>query len=456
MPTYGEEEIRNLTKVIESGTFCDKPGGFMDQFRHDFAQALGVKHAITGATAMLLMQAIPGAIGAGAGDEIICDPVVQFHGIACLFNNIVPVWADVRPGNFLMDPKSVEERITPRTKAIWVTHLWGYPAEVDALREIADRHGIYLLEDCAHAILSEYKGRKIGTWGHIGTFSFNMGKQLGLGEGGMAITDDDRLAAEINKRIIFGESPEVLSSNYRMTEFQAAVGVAQLKKVPGYLTEYRESRRILDEAIAGCSWLDPRREAPGSLVAPYFWSCLFHGERRGIDMGVFKAALHQAGAHYGTGFLQVPAYQYAIFRNPNCYGNKGCPYNCHLYEGKVEWKAGLCPVAEDVIPRIVHTNNMVSVEKAGQAAKALREAIRLAESGQVQPLTYSEVENRVLQVVKAQGPLEPTEVIRIFDEQGWQHFDEHGMWTIMENLRDRFPYKLSHAGPRKFAYHDLS
>ena len=146
MPKYGRAEIRNLEKVIESGCFCDKRGGFMDKFREDFAKAYGVKHALSGGAAMLLMHAIPGAIGAGAGDEIICDPVVQFHGIACLHNNVIPVWADVRKDNFLMDPKSVEKKITRRTKAIWVTHLWGFPAEVDKLRKIADRHGIYLLE----------------------------------------------------------------------------------------------------------------------------------------------------------------------------------------------------------------------------------------------------------------------------------------------------------------------
>ncbi len=456
MPVYGQEEIANLTKVIESGWFCDKPDGFMDQFRADFAAAMGVRHAITGATAMLLMQAIPGAIGAGAGDEIICDPVVQFHAIACLHNNIIPVWADVRPDNFLMDPDSVEQKITERTKAIWVTHLWGYAAEVDRLREIADRHGIYLLEDCAHATLGEYKGRKLGTWGHVGTYSFNMFKQLALGEGGMAITDDDTLADEINKRIIFGESPEVLSSNYRMTEFQAAVGVAQLKKIPGYLAQYTEGGKLLDAAIADCDWLDARVALEGNVVAPYFWSCLFHGERAGVDYAVFKAALRQAGGGFGTGFLQVPAYMYAIFRNPNAYGNKGCPYNCHLYTGTVDWKAGLCPVAEDVIPRLVHTNVMVSLEKSAENAAILRKAIALAESGEVQPLTYTDIDNRVLEAVKRGGQLEPIEVVQAFDDQGWEHFDEHGMWMVMENLRDRYPYRLSHAGPRKFAYHDLS
>jgi perosamine synthetase len=456
MPTFGPEEISNLTEVIESGWFCDKAGGFMDQFREDFAKALGVKHAIAGATAMVLMQAIPGAIGAGAGDEIICDPVVQFHGISCLHNNIVPVWADVRSDNFLLDPQSVEEKITGRTKAIWVTHLWGYPAEVDKLREIADRHGIYLLEDCAHTVLAEYKGRKLGTWGHIGTFSFNMYKQLPTGEGGMAITNDDKLAIEINKRIIFGESPEVLSSNYRMTEFQAAVGVAQLKKVPGYLKEYGESEKLLDEAIAGCAWLEPRQKLPESVIAPYTWSCLFYGERQDINYAVFKAALRQAGAKFGTGFLQRPAYLYDIFRNPNAYGNKGCPYNCGHYTGVVDWKAGLCPVAEDVIPRLVHTNNMVSTEVARKQAATLKEAISLAESGQVEPLTYTDLDKRVLELVKEKGPLEPSEVARLFDEAGWQHLDEHGMWTTMENLRDRFPYKLSRSGPRKYTYHELS
>lgn len=456
MPRFGKEEIKNLTKVVESGSFCDHRGGFMDRFRSDFASALHAEHAITGGSAMLLMQAIPGAIGAGAGDEIICDPVVQFHAIACLHNNVVPVWADVSSGNFLMDPKSVEARITERTKAIWVTHLWGYPAEVDKLRRIADRHGIYLLEDCAHALMARYKGRYLGNWGHVGTFSFNMGKQLPTGEGGMAITNDDHLAAELNKRIIFGESPEVLSSNYRMTEFQAAVGVGQLKKVPGYLKTYREGRKILDGAVSDCKWLDARKALPGSTVSPYIWSCIFRGERSGVDYGVFKAALRQVGNGFGTGFTQRPAYYYEIFRRPNAYGNKGCPYNCHLYGGRVDWKPGLCPTAEDVIPRLVTTSNMCNVSNIRAKARALREAIRLAEKGDVEPLVYTDVEKRILELVKSAGVLEPSEVVEAFDKMKWEHFDEHGMLAVMEGLRDRFPFKLSHAGPRKFRYHDLS
>jgi hypothetical protein len=98
---------------------------------------------------------------------------------------------------------------------------------------------------------------------------------------------------------------------------------------------------------------------------------------------------------------------------------------------------------------------MAPVEKSANAARVLRDAIALAESGQVQPLTYTEVDHRVLEAVKQAGQLEPIEVVKIFDEHGWEHFDEHGMWMVMENLRDRHPYRLSHAGPREFAYHDL-
>jgi hypothetical protein len=356
-----------------------------------------------------------------------------------------------------MDPKAVEKKITKRTKAIWVTHLWGFPAESDKLRRIADKHGIYLLEDTAHAMLAKLKGKHLGNWGHIGTFSFNMGKQLPTGEGGMAITSDDKLAFELNRRIIFGESPEVLSSNYRMTEFAAAVGVEQLKKVPGYLKVYREGKKILDGAIEGCSWLDARTVIPGAVVSPYTWACLFHGERKGIELGVLKAAARQIGGVLGFGFTQRPGYMYEMFRKPNAYGNKGCPYNCHLYKGHVALKAGICPTAEDVIPRLVTTGNMsLRLKDYRDRARKIRGIIKLAESGTVKPVEYTAVEKAILDIVKAHGPVEPMEVINILDGHRGPHLDEHGTFKVMEDLRERFPYKLSHAGPRKYAYHDLS
>jgi hypothetical protein len=166
--------------------------------------------------------------------------------------------------------------------------------------------------------------------------------------------------------------------------------------------------------------------------------------------------LRQVGAQFSTGFLQVPAYLYDLFRNPTAYGKKGWSFERPRYPGKGETEEGFCPVAEDTIPRIVYTSNMIGVEKAAQAAKLLREVITLAESGKVAPWVYSERDKKVLELVKQYGPLEPSEVIRRFDEKGWEHLDEHTMFSLMEDLRDQSPYKLWHAGPRKFGYRELS
>ena len=457
--TYGKQEIRNLTKVIESGNFAHHQGGFIDQFEAEFAKDFGAEHAIAGATAMLLMHAIPGAIGAGAGDEIICDSVVQFHGVACLHSNVIPVWADVRKDNFLLDPKAVERKITKRTKAIWVTHLWGFPAEADKLRRIADKHGIYLLEDCAHAMFLDYKGKYVGNWGHMGTFSFNMGKHLGTGEGGMAITNDAQLAHELRRRIIFGESPPVLASNYRMTEFSAAVGVAQLKKVPRYLDEYRKGKPYIDEVVDECSWLQKRAIPKGGGVSPYSYACLFRGDKKGYDARALMNALESCGGtgghRFGLGFTQRPAYQYDFFRVPRAYGDKGCPYSCHLYKGEVDLSEGQCPVAEDVIPRIVTTSNMVRSGEMRKKAAILKKAIKMVEAGTAPPDAYSDVQLAVLDIVEAHQPVAPKQVAKELARKGTALAPEQ-VRDVMESLRSGYPRKLSYAGPERFAYHDLS
>jgi len=452
---YGIAEKRLLAKVIDSGNFADHKGGYIRKFEAAFAKALGAEYAVSGATAMVLMHALPGAIGAGAGDEIICDPIVQFHGIACLHGNVVPVWADVRPDNFLMDPADVERKITKRTKAIWVTHLWGFPAEVDKLRRIANRHKLVLLEDCAHAMFLEYKGKYVGNWGHFGTFSFNMGKHLGTGEGGMAICNDGKLHEEFRKRIIFGESPPVLASNYRYNEFAAAVGLVQLRKIKGYLREYLKGKEYLDCVVDSCDWLRMREPPKGGGISPYQYACVFRGEDRGFAARALLNAVNSLGVRFGLGFTQRPAYLYDFFRVPRAYGEKGCPYNCGHYKGSVDWKPGLCPVAEDILPRILSTSNMVSAAECRKKAQALKEAIATVEAGKAPHDTYSREEEMVLDIVEALQPVAPDEVRKALKKKR-VNLANAQVLDLMEKLRSGFPRKLSHAGPERFAYHDLS
>jgi len=379
---FDGKEIEYLREVLASGRLSGQAQGFKGRLEAAFAEAFGVKHAIAGNSAMSLLISSMYAAGAGAGDEVLCDPLVQFHAIAALWQNAHPTWADVCADTWLMDPASAQANITPQTKAICATHLWGLPCEVDALRRVADEAGVVLIEDCAHAMFLPYKERYVGTWGHIGVFSLCQGKHMTSGDGGIALTDDDELDRRIRSVIAFGESPPQLATVFRITEMQAAIALAQLDKVKGYIAEYQKAYRVLDEAVADCEWLQARVVKDGCGNSPYIFSCLFRGHDQGIDLAEFSRALFETGEDFNVGFTQVPAYKYKLFTQPMAYQNKGCPlHNCPYYEGHYEYRDGLCPTAEDILPRLVSTNCMTTEDGARRLADALHQAVAQVEGG---------------------------------------------------------------------------
>ena len=375
-------EMSYLQDILSSGRLAHSDERYVGRLERAFAEAYGVKYAIAGNAAMSLLIAAMYAAGAGAGDEVVCDPLVQFHAIAALWQNAHPTFADVRADDWLMDPASVEANLTPQTKAICCTHLWGLPCEVDTLRDLADRHHLVLIEDCAHAMFLPYQDRWVGTWGHIGVFSFCQGKHMTTGDGGMALTNDERLAQRLRSVTVFGESPPELATVFRMTEMQAAIGLAQLEQVKGYLEVYRKSYEILAEALADCAWLQPRLIRPGSGNSPYWFSCAFQGDQHGVSYEAFKTALFESGSPFMVGFTQVPAYKYRLFQVPLAYQNQGCPLRgCPYYQGSYEYRDGLCPVAEELLPRLLTTNCMIAEEEAKWVAEGLRGAVEKAERG---------------------------------------------------------------------------
>ncbi|MBI3922393.1 MAG: DegT/DnrJ/EryC1/StrS family aminotransferase, partial [Armatimonadetes bacterium] len=292
---FDGKEIEYLQEVLNSRRLSGQPSGYHGKLEAAFCEAFGVKYAVAANSAMSLLISSMYAAGAGTGDEVVCDPLVQFHAIAALWQNAHPTWADVHEDTWLMDPESARKNITPYTKAMCVTNLWGQPAEVDTLRQIADEHNIVLIEDCAHAMLLPYKGKYAGTWGHIGVFSFCSGKHMTCGDGGIALTDDENLANRIRSVTCFGESPPELATVFRMTEMQAAIAYAQLGNVKGYIEEYQRSYTVLSEAIAGVDWLQPRAIKPDCGNSPYIFSFLFNGAQKGIEMEDFKQALFDTG-----------------------------------------------------------------------------------------------------------------------------------------------------------------
>jgi len=376
---YDEKELANLKQVLDSKNLAAHDTGFVGRFEREFAKRIGAKHGIAANAAMSLLHASINAAGAGVGDEVICDPIVQFHAVAAMYNNAHPVFADVDPRTYLIDPASVQERITKHTKAIVCTNLWGVPCELDALRQIADEHDVVLIEDCAHSLFAKFKGKNSGTWGHIGIFSFCYGKHLSTGDGGMAVTNDEELMRKIRAMIIFGETPPELAWNYRMTELVAAVGLAQLDKVEGYINLYNANSKILDEVVDECRWLERRMVPKDRTLSAYIYACTFRGEDHGINYDDFKDAVEEVGASAGFGYTQLPAYKYRFFQVPLAYGNKGCPLKCQYYKGSFEYMDGLCPVAEDLIPRLVTIRVIARQDEVLKNANLLRKAIRRVE-----------------------------------------------------------------------------
>lgn len=359
MPTriFGEREIDLFSEVMASGRLSCLGGGQMTaRFEGAFAQAVGAKHAVAMNSAMSVLHASVAASGAGPGSEVICDPVCVFGAVAAMYHNAVPVFVDIDPVTMNMNPDLIEAKISERTRALIVTHVWGLPAEMDRIVAIAHRHGLVVIEDCAHALLATYKGKCAGTWGDIGSFSFQMSKQMALGDGGMGVTDNPELARALG---LHGGAPTFsavahgLHWNYRMTEMTAAVGVAQLERAPGYMADLVAAADLYSAAVGDCPWLAVQRGPAGAQSTYHFWVAAFWGDRHGISREDFALVLKEEECQVGIGYTNMPAYRHPLLTDRNAYG-RGCPLECPHYTGTGNrYPDGLCPVAEEVIPRMV-------------------------------------------------------------------------------------------------------
>lgn len=384
MRIFDEKEINYIREVLRSGNLGWNRAGMTGKFEAEFAKFVGSKHAISRNSAMTALAQAVSCSEAGWDTEVICDPVVHFGGIAALYENATPVFADIEPDTLLMDPNSVRQKITEKTKALIVTNLWGLCARLDEIRAICDEHGIFMIEDCAHSICSYWKGKHAGTWGHIGVFSFQQGKHLPTGDGGMMVTDDDELDYKLYNEWAFGgESPVFFTLNFRMNEVTAAIGLAQLERVKGYIETYNACLKHLNASIEGCEWLKPRRVDPEAIQSGYIWCCFWHGDKYGLDYDRFKQIARQVGAPLGFGFTQKPAYNFDVFQSATDHNHPARKrFKRHApYPGK-KYSEGDCPVAEDTIWRIVSSWSMYPTEEEGKrAAEKIYEAIQIMNKG---------------------------------------------------------------------------
>jgi perosamine synthetase len=254
-PYLGEEELHNAVQAIKSG-WISSQGKFILEFEEKFARYCGTKHGVATSNGTVALHLALMALGLGQGDEVLV-PTLTFIATAntVTYCNAMPVLVDSNPDYWCIDPVALEERITKRTKAIIPVHLYGHPCDMDAVMDIAHRHHLYIVEDAAEAHGALCRGRKVGSFGHIGCFSFFGNKIISTGEGGMCLTDDDGLAARMRILRDHGMNPDrrywydVVGFNYRMTNLQAAVGTAQVDKLDMLIAKRRQLADWYTEAF---------------------------------------------------------------------------------------------------------------------------------------------------------------------------------------------------------------
>ncbi|GAB6100857.1 DegT/DnrJ/EryC1/StrS family aminotransferase [Thermococcus atlanticus] len=259
-PLIEEEEINAVVEVLKSGMLAH--GKEVEAFEKEFAQYLGAKHGIAVANGTAALDVALKALKIKAGDEVITTPFTFIASAnSILFQGAKPVFADIDPETFNLDPNEVLERINDKTRAIIVVHLYGQPADMRAFMEIAEDHNLYLIEDCAQAHGAEFEGQKVGTFGHIAAFSFYPTKNMTTGEGGIVVTNDEELAKRASLIRNHGQAEkylhEELGYNLRMTNIAAAIGRVQLRKLDGWNAERIENARLLTEGIGKIEGLTP-------------------------------------------------------------------------------------------------------------------------------------------------------------------------------------------------------
>lgn len=375
---FDEKELELLKEVLTSGNLSALGGGMTPRFEAEFAKAMDAKFAVAMNCAMSVLHTGVIVSGAGAGDEVICDPIFVFGAVATMYNNAVPVFVDVDPITMNMNPDLIEEKITDRTKAIIVTHAWGLPAKMDKIAEIAHKHNLFVIEDCAHALFAKYKGKYAGTWGDIGSFSFQMSKQMGLGDGGMAVTNDEKIAKDLDLNAgapTFASVAYGLHWNYRMPEQTSAIGIAQLEKAKTYVKELVEVASLYDDAVKGCQWIALQKDEDTEHTY-HFWGATFWGEKYGISMDDFTKALNEENCSLFIGYTNMPAYRHPLIAQRMGYG-RGCPLDCPHYKGTGnQYPDGLCPNAEDLFHRMLLVYTFSDKEYHKRNSEALNKTIR--------------------------------------------------------------------------------
>ncbi|OGH56377.1 MAG: aminotransferase DegT [Candidatus Lindowbacteria bacterium RIFCSPLOWO2_12_FULL_62_27] len=332
----GRAELKELKEVLASGMLFSPKGTKVKAFEKAFAEMYGVPRAVACSSGSAAVHTALKALHLEPGDEVITTPITDMGGIApILYENLVPVFADIDPRTFNLSAETIKARMTDRTRAIIVVHLFGNPCDMDPIMELARSRNVKVIEDCAQAFLATYKGRKVGTIGDVGAFSLQQGKHITCGEGGIVISNDDNFGRQaflfVNKGWGYGDpKPDhyFLALNYRLSELCGAMAFAQLGKleklVSRRLRSVRAFQRMIKAAREGVQWPYVQR----GCQSTYWKYCLLIDEQKlGKDVGQVAAELKEAGIASAPRYIQKPAFECELFTKRRTFGASGWPWN---------------------------------------------------------------------------------------------------------------------------------
>ena len=327
---WGDLEREQLSRMIEQPSLFYWNGPQTKLLTERFRELYPLQHVMPCSSGTGALHAAVAAAGIGPGDEVIVPAITDMGTlIGILYQQGVPVFADMVPDRYNLDPADVARRITPRTKAIIAVHLAGNPCDLAALRKLADDRGLVLIEDCAQAWGAEYRGRQVGTLGHIGCWSLNDFKHVGCGDGGIVATNDahlgpllQRFADKAYDRVTGARAVEVLAPNYRISEPQAAVAAAQLTRLPDIVQRRVRLSRMLSERLRKVPGILLRREAPEDLCSCWFYMFRIDPAHFTCDRDQVVKALVAEGRACWTGYIDMPVYRYPLFQKANFFGGR--------------------------------------------------------------------------------------------------------------------------------------
>jgi perosamine synthetase len=353
---FGLEDVAQIVRALQSGTLFFPSGKVVYEFERTFADLYGIEHAVASTSGTSAIHVALGALNLEPGDEVITTPLSDMGTVAPIIQcNCIPVFADVKLGTFNLDPASIEANISDRTRAVIVVHCWGQPADLEPILELAKRHSLWVVEDCAQAHLTRYQGRLVGTIGHLGAFSLQDSKHLQCGDGGVTITADPDFAKRASlfadKGCDWSEDRKwrlryaFIAPCYRMTELQGAVLVAQLKRLPDIVKRRQELGDRLVAMLSDLPHIFPP-ERPADREHSYWqFPMRVDEEAWGVEPGSFGAALSAEGIPTGK-WLGRTLYSFEALRDKIAYGTSQLPWSLTDRGRQMEYPEGLCPAAE--------------------------------------------------------------------------------------------------------------